>query len=142
MPSSPDAPTGNGPFSLSRHPAHLAADAGTVPQPAFTGDMAWYLGYGARHGADGAVGRLLAMHTFDGPWTSWEVHPKGSEVVIVTAGRVRLHQEIEGQRTSLELGPGEYAINPPGVWHTAESIDGPATAVFVTSGLGTENRPR
>jgi mannose-6-phosphate isomerase-like protein (cupin superfamily) len=137
-----DAPTGNGPFPLEKHPAHLALDASAIVQPAFTGDMAWYKAYGGRHGDDGVAGRLLSMHTFEGSWASWEVHPQGSEVVIVTAGRLRLHQESGGVTTALELGPGEYAINPPGTWHTADAIGGPVTAVFVTSGLGTRTRPR
>lgn len=136
-------PTGNGPFRLAEHPAHLGLGATTVPQPAFTGEMQWYEGYGARHGRDGREGRLLALHTFDAPWTSWELHPEGTEVVLVTAGRMTLHQERDGEVTTLELGPGEYAINPPGVWHTADaSADDPVTAVFVTCGAGTAHRPR
>jgi len=135
--------TGNGPFRLSEHPAHLGSGATTVPQPTFTGEMSWYMGYGARHGDEGPQGRLLAMHTFDAPWTSWEVHPQGTEVVIVTAGSLTLHQEHGGRVTTLQLGPGEYAINPPGVWHTADaSADDPVTAIFVTCGAGTDHRPR
>ena len=41
-------PTGNGPFPLARHPAHLGSGATTIPQPEFTGGMEWYAGYGAR----------------------------------------------------------------------------------------------
>lgn len=140
--SAMSTPEGNGPFPLEQHPAHLGTDTSTHPQPAFTGEMAWYMGYGERHGADGPGGRLLAMHTFTESWTSWEVHPLGTEVVLVTAGRVRLHQETEGVATAIELAAGEYAINPPGVWHTADVLEGPATAVFVTCGAGTEHRPR
>jgi hypothetical protein len=39
------------------------------------------------------------------------------------------------------LGGGDYAINDPGVWHTAD-VDGSATVLFITAGLGTEHRPR
>ncbi len=134
-------PSGDGPFSLERHPAHLGLGATALPQPAFTGDMAWYMAYGERHGDEGREGRLFAMHTFDAPWTTWEVHPEGSEVVLVTSGRLTLIQERDGVETRLALGPGEYAINPPGVWHTADA-DAVVTAVFVTTGLGTQNRPR
>lgn len=70
------------------------------------------MAYGARHASDGVEGRLVSMHTFDAPWTSWEVHPKR-----------------------------EAVSNPPRVWHTAD-VDAPCTALFVTAGLGTENRPR
>ncbi len=58
------------------------------------------------------------LHTFDGPWDSWEMHPKGAELVA-----------------------GQAIINPPGVWHTAD-VDGRASALFVTAGVGTEIRPR
>lgn len=36
---------------------------------------------------------------------------------------------------------GEYAINAPGVWHTAD-VETEVTCVFITAGLGTEHRPR
>jgi hypothetical protein len=39
------------------------------------------------------------------------------------------------------LDPGKYAINEPGTWHTAD-VDGEATALFITAGLGTAHRPR
>jgi len=131
----------NGPFSLAKHPTHLGVGATAVPQPTFTGDLSWYGAYGKRHGDDGADGRLLSMHTFDAPWKTWEVHPHGSEVVLVTAGKLTLLQERDGLVTSIELRAGEYAINPPGVWHTANA-DAAVTAVFVTCGTGTEHRPR
>ena len=135
------SPQGNGPFSLAQHPAHLGLGASTVPQPAFTGELSWYEGYGARHGDDGEEGRLLSMHTFEKPWDSWEMHPKGSESVIVTSGELILVQEIDGEERKLRLRAGEYAINPPGVWHTADA-EAPVTAVFITAGAGTEIRPR
>jgi hypothetical protein len=39
------------------------------------------------------------------------------------------------------LGPGEYAINERGTWHTADII-GEATALFIAAGVGTQHRPR
>ncbi len=131
-----------GPHRLETHPVHLGAGATALPQPRFTGDLAWYTGYAERHAADGVEGRLVAMHTFTESWASWEMHPLGSELVVVTAGRLRLIQEARGERTELDLGPGEYAVNLPGTWHTADVLEGPATALFVTSGLGTEHRSR
>ena len=136
------APTGNGPFPLAKHPAHLGLGATTVVQPEFTGQMEWYMGYGGRHGEEGRDGRLLSMHTFDASWDTWEMHPEGSEVVIVTAGTMRMTQEIDGEESAIEIRAGEYAINPPGAWHTADVVEGPVTGVFITSGIGTEHRPR
>lgn len=99
------------------------------------------MAYGARHASDGVEGRLVSMHTFDAPWTSWEVHPNGAELVVCTAGVLTVHQEIDGGVRTVTLRAGEAVINPPGVWHTAD-VDAPCTALFVTAGLGTENRPR
>jgi quercetin dioxygenase-like cupin family protein len=128
------------PHALSRHPIHLGLGATAVSEPEFDG-MSWYEGYAARHAADGAEGRLVSMYTFHEPWTSWEMHPEGSEVVLCTAGELTLIQEIDGQHVTTSLRPGEYAINAPGVWHTADA-DGPVTAVFITAGLGTQHRAR
>lgn len=120
---------------------HLGLGAIAVPQPPF-GGMAWYDGYGARHGNDGVEGRLVSQYTFTESWNSWEMHPAGAEVVICTAGTLTLIQEhADGTVATVTLGPGEYAINPPGVWHTADIV-GHATAVFITPGEGTQHRPR
>lgn len=130
-----------GPYPLSRNPAHLGRGASISVQPEFTGEPAWYEAYGERTGADGVEGRLVSMHTFGSDWDMWEMHPEGSEMVVVTAGRLTLIQEQpEGERR-IELAAGQYAINPPGVWHTA-SATAPVTALFITSGIGTQHRPR
>jgi quercetin dioxygenase-like cupin family protein len=125
---------------LSVNPIHLGLGATAVIEPAFTG-VEWYDAYGTRHEADGIEGRLVSMFTFDEPWDSWEMHPRGTEVVLCVAGEMTLVQEIDGEPVRTKLATGEYAINAPGVWHTAD-VEGEATAVFITSGLGTENRPR
>ena len=129
------------PHDLEKHPIHLGLGASAVVQPEFTGEMSWYMGYGERHGADGVEGRLVALHTFSESWDSWEVHPKGSEVVVCISGRITLIQEIEGEEQRVTLEPGQYAINAPGVWHTAD-VESEATALFITAGEGTDHRPR
>jgi quercetin dioxygenase-like cupin family protein len=128
--------------SLFTHHIHLGLGGRAVPQPEFSGDMSWYEAYGERHGADGAEGRLVALYRFEEPWTSWERHPSGDEVVCCIQGHMTLHQELaDGIKRSHELGPGEYAVNPPGAWHTADT-DGPVVALFITVGEGTTHRPR
>ena len=49
--------------------------------------------------------------------------------------------QIDGSTDTVTLQPGQYAINPPGTWHTAD-VDGEATGIFITSGFGTQIRPR
>ena len=131
----------NGPRSLYNFPVHLGRGATAVSEPEFTG-IDWYQDYGQRHEDDLEEGRLVSMFRFDESWNSWEMHPNGEELVCVVQGHLVLHQELaDGTKQSLKLGPGDYAINPRGAWHTADA-DGPVVALFITPGAGTTNRPR
>jgi quercetin dioxygenase-like cupin family protein len=131
----------NGKF-LASLPIHLGLGSTAEICPPFNGEMAWYEAYGKRHEKDGMEGRLVSMHTFEKSWDMWEMHPSGCEVVLCTAGAMTLHQEnSDGHIATIELEQGQYAINRPGVWHTAD-VQGSATAVFITAGLGTQHRPR
>lgn len=128
------------PMSLERYPIHLGLGARALAQPEFTG-MEWYAAYVERNAADGNEGRLVSLYSFGESWTSWEMHPVGDEAVICTAGEITLVQEMPDGPHRTTLRAGEYAINPRGVWHTAD-IAGHATALFITAGVGTEHRPR
>jgi mannose-6-phosphate isomerase-like protein (cupin superfamily) len=128
-------------FDLSQYPAHLGLGARVVRLDAFDGTPDWYARYGEAYSADGLEGRLVSMHTFHEPWSSWEMHPNGEELVLCVQGQITLHQEIEGSRRTVTLRAGEAVINPPGAWHTAD-VEAPATAVFITAGAGTEVRAR
>ena len=128
--------------SIERFPLHLGLGAKAVPQPEFTGEMDWYMAYSQATAADGAEGRLVTTHTFTESWQSWEMHPAGDEVVLCLAGAMTLHQLFpDGRTEQVTIGAGEYAINSPGVWHTAD-IAGEASALFITAGAGTTHRPR
>ncbi|MBS0482575.1 MAG: cupin domain-containing protein [Proteobacteria bacterium] len=128
--------------ALERFPLHLGLGARAVEQPAFTGAMEWYGDYVSRNAADGIEGRLVTIHHFTESWDSWEMHPSGDEVVLCLSGGITLHQEFpDGRREIIALEPGTYAINPPGVWHTAD-VAGEARALFITAGWGTQHRPR
>jgi quercetin dioxygenase-like cupin family protein len=130
-----------GPCRLETHPIHLGLGGRAGSQPAFTG-IDWYEEYGRRTTADGVEGRLVSMYTFDESWDSWERHPAGDEVVVCVAGAIRIVQEqADGSIQAIDLQAGDYAINPPGVWHTAD-VDGSATCLFITAGMGTDHRPR
>lgn len=129
-------------YKLKDRPIHLGRGATSHVLPQFTGEMQWYEDYGKLHGDDGYEGRLVSMHTFTKSWEEWEIHPNGSEIVVCLSGEIRLIQEhANGAHETVHLKAGEYAINPPGVWHTAD-IDETATALFITAGEGTEGRPR
>ncbi|MGE0621399.1 MAG: hypothetical protein AB7I04_07935 [Pseudomonadales bacterium] len=127
---------------IVRNPAHLGLGATTEIEPTFTGSPDWYAAYEARHAVDGVEGRLVSMFTFDRSWDSWEVHPNGSELVLCAAGEITLIQEkADGTTNRVTLLPGQYAVNEPGTWHTAD-VAASATAVFITAGAGTQIRPR
>jgi mannose-6-phosphate isomerase-like protein (cupin superfamily) len=128
-------------FPLDRYPVHLGRGGTVVRLPEMDGTPAWYERYGAAHGADGDDGRLVSMYTFTESWDTWEVHPNGEELVCCVAGSITLHQEVDGATRTVTLHAGDAVVNPPGAWHTAD-VDGPCTAFFVTSGRGTEVRPR
>ena len=124
------------------YPIHLGLGATAIVQPEFTGAMDWYDAYIARNAADGAEGRLVTMYRFAESWPMWEMHPNGDEVVLCIGGSMTMHQEMaDGSTATSVIGPGEYAINPPGAWHTVD-VDGEASALFITAGLGTQHRPR
>lgn len=128
-------------FDLATFPVHLGLGATAERLDRFDGTPAWYERYGAAHAADGDEGRLVSIHTFDGPWDSWEMHPRGEELVLCVDGEITLHQEIDGVTTTVTLTRGRAVVNPPGAWHTAD-VTGRCTAVFVTAGAGTEVRAR
>lgn len=129
-------------FDLSQYPVHLGLGARVVPLEHFDGTMEWYQRYGEGHAADGPEGRLVTMHSFDEPWDSWEVHPKGEELVLCVAGSIVLTQELaDGTHHTVDVHAGEAVINPPGVWHTADVTE-PCTCLFITAGEGTQHRPR
>lgn len=127
---------------ITVNPVHLGLGATAEVEPRFTGTMDWYSNYVDRHSVDGAEGRLVSMHVFTESWDMWEMHPEGSEVVLCTSGTIKLYQEQkDGTITTTSLAPGQYAINEPGTWHTAD-VENNATAVFITAGWGTQHRPR
>ena len=126
--------------NLSEEWLHLGLGATAEPQPPFDG-MDWYERYSERHASDGAEGRLVSQYRFTQSWDMWEMHPAGAEVVICTAGSITLVQEIGDEEVRTPLSPGQYAVNPPGTWHTAD-VEDEAEAIFITAGLDTEHRPR
>jgi uncharacterized cupin superfamily protein len=128
---------------LSEHPIHLGLGARAEVEPEFTGDLDWYGAYMDRHDeVDGQEARLVSEHIFTEDWTVWECHPEGSEVVYCLAGEMTLIQETgDGDLAKIVLKTGDYAINAPGVWHTAD-IGLEARALFITAGRGTQHKPR
>ena len=85
-------------------------------------------------------GRLMTAFTFAEPWSMWERHPAGEELVMLLSGEATLVLEESGQERSIEFtNPGAYVLVPRNVWHTARTAV-PTTMLFLTPGAGTEHR--
>lgn len=86
-------------------------------------------------------GRLMSAFTFSEPWSMWERHPAGEELVMLLSGAATLVLEESGQEHAVHLSnPGSYVLVPRNVWHTART-GVPTTMLFLTPGAGTEHRP-
>lgn len=92
---------------------------------------------------EGFKGRLLvAQFDFEADWPTWEVHPKGDEVVVLISGAADMVLDHGGSHRVTSLSqPGSFVIVPKGTWHTAR-ISTPTSMLFITPGEGTENRPK
>ena len=83
---------------------------------------------------------LVSSFEFDDAWPTWEMHPAGDEFVCLLDGDVDVTLALPSGDETIRLStPGEFAIVPKGVWHTA-SPRRPTKMLFVTPGEGTENR--
>lgn len=129
------------PFDLRSTVVHLGRGSTAVPFGDADWSREWLDRYEATFAADGEDGRMVCVFPQPSTWTTWERHPAGEELVVLLSGRVDLIQEIDGVERTIELRAGGAAINPRGVWHTAD-VHEPGSGLFVTPGVGTEHRPR
>jgi mannose-6-phosphate isomerase-like protein (cupin superfamily) len=86
-------------------------------------------------------GRMVSLLKHDDDWRGWERHPAGDEVIAVLTGRMRFRLELPEGEATVDVPAGRCVIVPKGVWHTAD-VSEPSSALFITDGAGTENRPR
>jgi len=128
-------------IDITKIPIHLGLGGRAFPVEDFDWSDERLAAYEEATSADGADGRMVMMFHIAGPWSSWERHPVGAEVVIACTGTHRFVQETADGEHVVELGPGEALINPPGTWHTADSGEG-GWILTITPGAGTEHRPR
>ena len=85
--------------------------------------------------------RLMMRFDFSGDWPTWEIHPEGDEVVVQLTGEMTLILDLPDGPSRQLLKAGEAAVIPKGIWHTAD-VPSPCSALFITHGRGTENKPR
>ena len=135
LPDRPDA------VDLTTTPIHLGLGATAAPVRGFAWTAEAIAAYTEATAADGADGRLVVAGESTEAWGTWERHPVGDEVVICLRGAMTLLQEIDADVVGVDLTPGHAAINPRGVWHTADVAE-PSLYLTITPGQGTEHRPR
>jgi quercetin dioxygenase-like cupin family protein len=128
-------------IDITKVPIHLGPGGTAGPVEDFDWSADSLAAYEQATEADGADGRMVMMFHMVGAWTSWERHPLGAEVVVACTGTHRFVQEHDDGEHVIELTAGQALVNPPGVWHTADSGEG-GWIVTITPGLGTEHRPR
>ncbi|MFN7176971.1 MAG: cupin domain-containing protein [Thermaurantiacus sp.] len=83
-------------------------------------------------------GRMVARLQQDESWTSWEMHPRGDELIILLSGRIRFHCHGCGD---IEAGAGEAVLIPAGIWHTADVLEA-GEILCITEGGDSQHRPR
>lgn len=82
---------------------------------------------------------LISAHHFTEDWPTWEIHPKGDEVVVLTSGKATFLLKQDNGETAVTLDkPGSYVVVPKNTWHTAR-ISENASMMFITPGEGTLN---
>ena len=130
-----------GAFDLATTYLHLGAGGRATPLPDFAWTPGYLDAYERRFAADGDEGRLVTTFRSETSWSRWERHPAGEEVVVLLSGRIDLVQRTGDGERRIPLRPGQAAVNPTGVWHTAD-VHEPGEALFITPGRGTEHMPR
>ena len=115
---------------------HLHTDAGTHLEPN-TPDF-WPT---IAERPDLSSGRLVTGIRTEADWTTWEMHPAGDELILVTEGSGRFHLDDGSEVSEHVVTAPEFIVVPAGVWHTLDVIE-PGRAVVITWGDGTAHRPR
>ncbi len=124
-----------GPFQLTDTRLVLGPGGTATPRRVSDG---FYQKLDAEFG-DFAGHMLVAEHSFDAPWSTWEMHPAGDEFVYLLDGDTDFILWIDASETRVRVNtPGSYVVVPKGVWHTARPYR-PTRMLFVTPGEGTQN---
>ena len=128
-------------IDITQAPIHLGRGGTAAPVEDFDWSDERLAAYADATRDDGPDGRMVMMFHTAGAWTVWERHPLGAEVVIACTGTHRFVQQLDDGECVVEISAGQALVNPPGVWHTADSDEG-GWVVTITPGLETEHRPR
>jgi quercetin dioxygenase-like cupin family protein len=126
---------------LTMTPIHLGRGSRALPVAGFAWDPDVLADYSAAVADDGVEGRMVMVFDAGDANGHWERHPTGDEIVVCLAGLVTVIRNVDGDEVPVELGPGDAAINPRGVWHVVDA-DRSARFLTITPGMGTEHQAR
>jgi mannose-6-phosphate isomerase-like protein (cupin superfamily) len=87
-----------------------------------------------------AEGRLLWTSSQVRDSASWEMHPKGEEVLYLLSGAIDLAVLAGDSERTVTLRPNSACVVPRGVWHRF-IVHKPASILAITPSLGTQRRP-
>jgi mannose-6-phosphate isomerase-like protein (cupin superfamily) len=85
-------------------------------------------------------GRLLWGSSQVRDSESWEMHPKGEEVIYLLSGAIDLAVLVGETERAVTLRPNSACVVPRGVWHRL-IVHKPASILAITPSLGTQQRP-
>lgn len=127
-----------GPYPLDEIRMIIGPDAAVTPKPVtetFYQEL--------DHEFDGFAGHILIQTgEFAEAWPTWEVHPKGDELVYLLYGDVDFVLWVDGEEQALRVSqPGGIIVVPRNTWHTARP-HAPTKLLFITPGEGTLNAER
>lgn len=125
-----------GPVDLSTTRLIINPEQSVTPRsvtPAFYAELGAVFGDFSGH-------TLVATHRFESPWSTWEVHPKGDEVVVLLSGDIDMVLwRGEAEQVVRLSEPGTCVVIPRGIWHTARPHQA-TEMLFITPGEGTQNK--
>lgn len=115
---------------------HLNPRAGVVPLPVT--ETFWAELAEGRPVIDGWLYGVYAMAA--GPWSNWERHPHGDEVLTMLSGAMDLTLEEKTGPRTVSMNAGDTVVVPAGIWHIGRVVT-PGRLMALTFGKGTEHRP-
>ena len=125
----------SGPFDIDTVRYVLSPSGDGIARPV-TGDFYEALD---RDFASFAGHSLVQRFRFSEAWPTWEMHPRGDELVMLLDGSADMVLWQHDRETVLHVDqPGQYVIVPRATWHTARP-QGEAEMLFITPGEGTLN---
>ncbi len=128
-------PTTPGPFPLDQIRMIIGPNAKVTPKEA---SPTFYQELDSEF--DGFKNHILVQEfEFSEPWPTWEVHPKGDELVYLLHGDVDFVLWVDGEEEVVHASvPGSMIVVPQNTWHTARP-HAPCKMLFITPGEGTVN---